>query len=131
MSASVAAATLAAQRAYVAVAASAAGVDGAEVPRSGREAFVALYRCYNHGRQPTVAAPSRWRVRRAADGEASAIVECINAAFAIGPGDFDYARSASEGRTDQAEISACLCCCTVRRTAVRISQARRDLGVPG
>ena len=41
------AAALSAQRAYVAVAASEAGVDGAEVPRSGREAYIALYRVYN------------------------------------------------------------------------------------
>ena len=41
------AAALSAQRAYVAVVASEAGVDGAEVPRSGREAYIALYRVYN------------------------------------------------------------------------------------
>jgi hypothetical protein len=28
------------------VVASAGGVDGAEVPRSGREAYIALHRCY-------------------------------------------------------------------------------------
>jgi hypothetical protein len=106
------AATLAAQRAYVAVAASGAGVDGLEVPRTGRETFIALYRCYNHGRQPTVpgsaAVRRTWRVRRAVAGDASAVVECINAAFAIGPGDLDYASEASDGRTDQTEIAACL-----------------------
>ena len=105
-------ATLAAQRAYVAVAASGAGVDGLEVPRTGRETFIALYRCYNHGRQPTVpgsaAVRRTWRVRRAVAGDASAVVECINAAFAIGPGDLDYASEASDGRTDQTEIAACL-----------------------
>ena len=37
---------VAAQRAYVAVVASRGGVDGAEVPRSGREVYVALHRCY-------------------------------------------------------------------------------------
>ena len=109
-SAAAKAATVAAQRAYVTVAASAAGVDGAGVPRSGREAFVALYRCYNRD-QPgplPAAAPATWRVKRAVAADASAIVECINAAFAIGPDDFDYASNASEGRTDQAEIAACL-----------------------
>jgi O-acetyl-ADP-ribose deacetylase (regulator of RNase III) len=38
-----------AQRAYVAVAASRGGVDGVEVPRSGREVYVALHRCYKTG----------------------------------------------------------------------------------
>jgi len=37
---------VAAQRAYVSVVASSDGVDGAEVPRSGREAYIALHRCY-------------------------------------------------------------------------------------
>jgi|EP01046_Picozoa_sp_COSAG06_P082463 hypothetical protein len=37
---------VAAQRAYVAVVASRGGIDGAEVPRSGREVYVALHRCY-------------------------------------------------------------------------------------
>lgn len=37
---------VAAHRAYVAVAASSAGVDGIEVPRTGREIYVALHRCY-------------------------------------------------------------------------------------
>ncbi len=40
---------VAAQRAYVAVAASRGGVDGVEVPRSGREVYVALHRCYKTG----------------------------------------------------------------------------------
>jgi O-acetyl-ADP-ribose deacetylase len=40
---------VAAQRAYVAVAASHAGVDGVEVPRTGREVYVALHRCYKTG----------------------------------------------------------------------------------
>ena len=47
MDASLRAATLSAQRLYVAVAASTAGVDGAEVPRCGREAYIALHRVYN------------------------------------------------------------------------------------
>ncbi len=67
------------------------------------------YRCYNGGRQPTVSRSARsWRVRRAVDADAGAIVECINAAFVIGPGDFDYASEKSEGRTDHTEIKACL-----------------------
>ena len=37
---------VAAQRAYVTVSASRGGVDGAEVPRSGREVYIALHRCY-------------------------------------------------------------------------------------
>jgi hypothetical protein len=121
------AATLAAQRAYVAVAASGAGVDGLEVPRTGRETFIALYRCYNHGRQPTVpgsaaAVRRTWRVRRAVAGDASAVVECINAAFAIGPGDLDYASEASDGRTDQTEIAACLADpgCRASKPSVRL-----------
>ena len=40
---------VAAQRAYVTVAASRAGVDGVEVPRTGREVYVALHRCYKTG----------------------------------------------------------------------------------
>ena len=66
-SAAAKAVTVAAQRAYVAVAASAAGVDGAGVPRSGREAFVALYRCYNRD-QPgplPAAAPVTRRTQQA------------------------------------------------------------------
>ena len=47
MDASLRAATLSAQRLYVAVAASTAGIDGAEVPRCGREAYIALHRVYN------------------------------------------------------------------------------------
>ena len=47
MDATLRTATLSAQRAYVTVAASAAGVDGAEVPRSGREGYIALHRVYN------------------------------------------------------------------------------------
>lgn len=39
--------TLSVQRAYVAVTASSAGVDGAEVPRSGREVYISLHRVYN------------------------------------------------------------------------------------
>jgi hypothetical protein len=56
MDSSLRAATLSVQEAYVRVAASAAGVDGAEVPRSGREAYIALYRIYNGPLLPDVAA---------------------------------------------------------------------------
>ena len=38
---------VASQRAYMAVSASRGGVDGAEVPRSGREKYVELHRCYH------------------------------------------------------------------------------------
>ena len=55
MDASLRAATLSVQRAYVTVAASAAGVDGAEVPRCGREAYIALYRVYSLQPAPYVA----------------------------------------------------------------------------
>ena len=54
MDAAMKAATLSAQRGYVRTVASTAGVDGAEVPRSGREAYIALHRVYNLEQIPAV-----------------------------------------------------------------------------
>ena len=56
MDAAMKAATLSAQRGYVRTVASTAGVDGAEVPRSGREAYIALHRVYNLEQIPAVEA---------------------------------------------------------------------------
>ena len=37
---------------FAQIVASAGGVDGVEVPRSGREAYIALHRCYKLTSQP-------------------------------------------------------------------------------
>ena len=54
------------------------------------------------------------RIRRAVAADVPAVVDCINRAFAIRPGDLDYAREAGQSRTDVTEIGACLedstCC---------------------
>lgn len=62
MDASLRATVLSAQKAYVVVAASAAGVDGAEVPRCGREAYIALHRVYNCRSLPDVPAEPEYPV---------------------------------------------------------------------
>lgn len=48
-----------AQRAYVAVAASTSGIDGAEVPRSSREIYIALHRVYRMAPLTTAGQGSR------------------------------------------------------------------------
>ena len=111
-------------------------LDGAEVPCTGREKFVALYRCYKSQGQPampsgaaagaaagsatgTGGAAAAPQIRPAVAADVAAVVDCINAAFEIHPGDLDYSTEGSTGRTDAAEIQACVddprchvwCCC--------------------